>query len=642
MSKYRALAISMILVAIQHEATAKAIITGTVHQNEVAGPPQPHVGISAPGANRVETGEMGEFTLESGDAKPGEPVALSIQFPNWAVVNDMQLEREFPLHPEQQPVLILVSKASDRERWALRYYRLEGNKAVQETYRRKLNELQVSHVATLEERDRLRKERNEALEQLERIAQSAVTSVGRSQSYRRALKLFFDGKTDAALQLLNEDALGRARDAAQSALGTAQHAVEEAAAAYGLRGQILTSQFRFADAEKAYEQSVGIAQQSYRAWFEYGDFHRKLHHYARARDALDKALKLAEAGNRQSDVADALNNLGLVYWNQKNLEEAVSAHSRALALRRSVASKSGNSPDRDAVAQSLGNLANALCDQRQLPKAFSAFAEALAIRRDLSKADPAYRPSLAIMLNNFGALYKDVGRNDEALKLYREALSIRREYARAQPNEYNPNVATTLANIGAIVDEQGRHEEAIREYFPEALAIRREFAAKMPEVYKTEVANTLRHIGRAYRSNGQRSESIKAYQEAAQIYREYGRDDVDCRAALATILNTVGIEYWLEGDNDRALTATKEALSIVEDLVKISASKWNRSLADVLNNLGNIYSEREEYDAALSSYSRALSTYRDVGSTGSSSIEADIGRVERRKASLLRQGAIRR
>ena len=139
---------------------------------------------------------------------------------------------ELPSDPDRRPLEILISRAAEREQWALQFYRLKGREAAEGTYQRRLAELEKVQATTGQERERLRRERDQALAQADELArQLASAKVGeRSDTHQRALKLFLDGRLDEALTLLSAAQLKREAEQAKQAL-------EAVTQSYLLRGE---------------------------------------------------------------------------------------------------------------------------------------------------------------------------------------------------------------------------------------------------------------------------------------------------------------------------------------------------------------------------------------------------------------------
>jgi tetratricopeptide (TPR) repeat protein len=89
--------------------------------------------------------------------------------------------------------------------------------------------------------------------------------------------------------------------------------------------------------------------------------------------------------------------------------------------------------------------------------------------RALSHAEPAGRPGAA----------------GEALAASQEAAAIRRELAAARPDAFRPDLAMALNNLSACLGDLGRREEALAAS-QEAAAIYRQLAAARPDAFRVK------------------------------------------------------------------------------------------------------------------------------------------------------------
>ena len=88
--------------------------------------------------------------------------------------------------------------------------------------------------------------------------------------------------------------------------------------------------------------------------------------------------------------------------------------------------------------------------------------EAANLYRDLTaKAPDAYRPALAMALNNLAVRLSEVGQHQEALTPAQEAAGLYRALAAKAPNAYRPDLAMALNNLGNRLSEVGRRQEAL-------------------------------------------------------------------------------------------------------------------------------------------------------------------------------------
>jgi tetratricopeptide (TPR) repeat protein len=75
-------------------------------------------------------------------------------------------------------------------------------------------------------------------------------------------------------------------------------------------------------------------------------------------------------------------------------------------------------------------------------------------------------PDVATSYNNIGAVYKDQGKKDKALKYCNKALDIELKIL----GKDHLDVAISYSNIGLIYEKQGKYKEAF-EYYNKAFKI---------------------------------------------------------------------------------------------------------------------------------------------------------------------------
>ena len=243
-------------------------LRGVVLANELGGPPMENVEISAIAGNPNNTGADGKFTFTFPNKNPGDTVRLMVRKEGYVVVNDIQLELTLPADPEERPAIILLCKEGDREEMARRFYRLKSLEAIDETYKKKFEEAQNASAAELA---KLRQERDQAKEAAEKVAEGLAKQKpgAGSELYRTAMRLFLDGKVDQALVTLSDEKLRELSKAAKERKAEAEKATEEAIQAWLLKAQLFTVQFRFDDAEKAYQEAIDTSPDSFEANFAF-------------------------------------------------------------------------------------------------------------------------------------------------------------------------------------------------------------------------------------------------------------------------------------------------------------------------------------------------------------------------------------
>ena len=159
--RLRALFASLVLFA---GAQARAAtLKGLVIENQMGGPALPNVRVSAvDGANPTVTKSDGIFILEFPQKRPGETIQLIVQKEGFVVVNDIQLEQVLPTDAAAKPLTLLLCRKGDREEMARRLYRLKSFETIEESYRKRLKELEETQCASATAIEELRRQRDQA------------------------------------------------------------------------------------------------------------------------------------------------------------------------------------------------------------------------------------------------------------------------------------------------------------------------------------------------------------------------------------------------------------------------------------------------------------------------------------------------
>jgi tetratricopeptide (TPR) repeat protein len=626
-------------LAIAGSAWADATLRGVVVHDREHGAPIAGVTVSSVGANLVTTGVDGQFVLVYRGRRPGQDVTVQVSYAGCDVVNYVLLDRQLPDLTSTRAFEIILCERPICEQRKIEFYRLKGNQAVDQTYREKLARLAGSHAATAAERDQLRRERDSAFKQVDEWAHqiAARTPAEVDGTYRDALRLFVDGKADAALRLLSDDWLQREVDQAQQQLTQAQDKLKQAVDGWLLKGQILSGKFDYEGAARTYDRAVAAAPASMDAWWAYAYFHHQQNHFRPARQGWERMLALARQASDNVRVAAALNSLGNLSSDENRKAEARKLYEETLVLYRALAAQNPEVywPE---VARTLNNLANLSSDENRKADARKLYEETLAIYRALAaQKSEVYRPDVARTLNNLANLSSDENRNAEARKLYEEALTILRELAAENPGIYRCDVAVTLNNLGELSRAENRKPEA-RKLYKEALAIYRALSAQNPDVYRPYIAVTLNNLGELSRAENLKIEARKLYQEALAIYRALAAQNPDVyRPNIAVTLNNLG---ELSRDENRRPEARKlyhEALTILREIATQNPDVYRPYVAVTLNNLGELSRDENRDIEARKLYEEALAIYREFAMREPATYRAYVRTVEENLRGLSRR-----
>ena len=204
------------------------------------------------------------------------------------------------------------------------------------------------------------------------------------------------------------------------------------------------------------------------------------------------------------------------------------------------------------------------------------------------------------VLHAIGVAYKQLNRDQEAIRHYEQALEIRKRLGDKR------GMASSLGEIAQIQERLGQVREA-EASLRQALGIQREIGNK------TGMSVTLINLAALYNESlGRPDDALPLLREALQIRRDAGNP-----LGEAIVLNNIGNVYLLKGEFSEAQTYFERTLELRE---KGKDSPAN--LADTLHNLGETLTKMGRYEPALGRYLRALELRREAGNKRSAAIES--------------------
>jgi tetratricopeptide (TPR) repeat protein len=103
-----------------------------------------------------------------------------------------------------------------------------------------------------------------------------------------------------------------------------------------------------------------------------------------------------------------------------------------------------------------------LSDLGEREAALAAAREAAELYRALAAQRPdAFRPDLAMSLNNLAAMLSELGEREAALAVAREAVELYRALAAQRPDAFRPDLAVSLAVLANCLDAVGQTQDGL-------------------------------------------------------------------------------------------------------------------------------------------------------------------------------------
>jgi len=304
--------------------------------------------------------------------------------------------------------------------------------------------------------------------------------------------------------------------------------------------------------------------------YDRGDFQGAL-------EACQAALPLyRQLGDREGE-AVTLNNIGVIYDNLFEYEQALVYYQQALPIQQEIGDRQGEA----ATLNYIGGVYQDLSDYEQ---ALAYYQQALPIWREIGN-----RAGEAMTLTGIGMVYHALSDYKQALLYFEQGLEI------AQEIGDRPGEAMTLTGIGLVYHALSDYEQALA-YFQQALGIFREIGDREGE------AMTLSNIGLAYYALSDYERALAYYQQALPIQQKIG----DRRMGATTLIYIGGV-YQALSDYEQALAYFQQALGIFREIGDRGGE------AATLNGIGLVYHDLSDYEQALAYYQQALTIWREIG-----------------------------
>ena len=259
-----------------------------------------------------------------------------------------------------------------------------------------------------------------------------------------------------------------------------------------------------------------------------GDFANALKYYT-------KCLKAFKQLEDQKGIAQALINIGNIYFVQGNNPKALDNYSQSIKINE----QSGNQKEMGTPLMNIGNIYS---DQKDDDKALEYYTRSLKIYEKFE--DNIGRSN---SLSNISNIYADQGKYIEALDYINQSLKIQEQI------DNQRGIARSLLAIGLIYMDQGDYSKAL-EYFKKSLKIEKQMGNQ------EGIAVTQRYIGLGYLEQGDYIKSMDYCQKALETTTSIG------------ILEEQKLACKCLYDTYKAMGKGNEALSYLEKMNVITDS----------------------------------------------------------------------
>lgn len=271
---------------------------------------------------------------------------------------------------------------------------------------------------------------------------------------------------------------------------------------------------------------------------ELGSPDQAVEHYRQAREVLSNLVRdHPDVAKYQVTLGTTHHQLANLYLQSGELDEAERAYQTALAMEDRLArDEPENALYRRNLIGTYNGLGNLYFDRARRARggkpavrdtlarsSEQAFQKAAALVEDWGRkrpTDPSARYPLAAVHINFGGLYFETRRLQEAERSLQTAVTILREFLRDNADHEDfvtarRALANSLNSLATVYLENQRREEA-RQAYQEAVTIQKDQADKHPLVseYTLALGSGQSNLGNVLRQSGQFADALDWYANA--------------------------------------------------------------------------------------------------------------------------------
>ncbi|HET6883150.1 MAG TPA: CHAT domain-containing tetratricopeptide repeat protein [Pirellulales bacterium] len=390
-------------------------------------------------------------------------------------------------------------------------------------------------------------------------------------------------------------------------------------------GQAFQKRLQFQEALNAYARAEKLAAQLFGPTHRYvatmamsqGAVYREWKQPEKAIEALERGLKLAQAGKERALEAEAVNNLAAAYVDAGDYRQALAMHERGFALlgahygqnspqaavsrmnradvllalgqyaqaeeqmKQAIAVLEANRRTHQAeLADALMNLANLCLSQGELPRAEKLLLRSVELKKQKFGSN---HYQVALTQNNLAELYRMLGQYDKAEAYHLSSLRI----LEATLGKEHAELARSWSNLARIYQQQAKYAEAEPLYL-RALALRERRLGKD----HPQVAGTLHNLGDFYVIRGDYEQAEAAYLRALEIReKSLGADSTEVGAVLVALAR---LRFYAQQRPAEGRQLAERALQIYEACLPAG----HQAIAEVNSLLGWFAAAEELWDEA--------------------------------------------
>ena len=366
--------------------------------------------------------------------------------------------------------------------------------------------------------DNLLKKYKETLdEQIKKSITEAISNLGKGQNIagteqqiKDAFTALKRGDTSEAKALFTKTA-ENAVENAKAAKQSENVANKQAAEAYRNLGALAFLD-NTQEALQAYRRATQLDPDDVEGWNQLGHLLKRAGDLDEAISAYSKVLALGETHQDQSEIAIAYSSLGLAYHILGESDKALEFHQKSLAIEENLGDKKG-------LAVQYINLGLVYQSRGELEKAIELYNKSLAITESLGNKE-----GMAAAYSNLGLVYQKRDELNKAIEFYNKSLTITEKLSAKE------GMAINYGNLGTVYKTRGELDKAIG-FQKKALTLSEALG------YKDGIATACANLGSTYELKDNKVEAKRYYQMSIELFKQLGSPTAQ------------KVQTWLDGLN---------------------------------------------------------------------------------------------
>ena len=344
-----------------------------------------------------------------------------------------------------------------------------------------------------------------------------------------------------------------------------------------------------------------------------GNTHREMNHVDMALKRFQEARDMkidAEGKNDHFEVAEILQNIGVIYDDMQLQEKSLEHFTESLRIKRKYLDD-----DHEDICETLSCIGN-LYREIDMDRSIRFLEYILKARRNrkgnkeseiklmiknhedilslmtkklgVKSKNKVLHSQIASHLYNLGNLHEGLEQFSEAVKNYNKSLKI------YKVKKDEKHVGNLLNSLGITHSKRNAYEKAVK-CFKDALVVRKAIWGDS----HVDIGETLHNIGNCYAKQGNFDDALDSYQEALVIkQKNHGNGSL----RYLKTLHNIGITHEETGNIDEALGCYLKCYSGRLEILE----KDNLDIGFSLHSIGNIYRKQGKFVESVEYLTKSL------------------------------------